>query len=463
MQTDRPNSPAARDVAYHFHPYTDARKHEAEGPMIVERGQGVHVTDDSGKRYIEGMAGLWCTALGYGNERLIKAAEQQMRQLAYYHSFAHKVPPVTIELAERLVAMAPGGMGKAFFANSGSEANDTAVKMVWYYNNARGRPEKKKILSRKRAYHGITIATGSLTGLPANQRDFDLPIAGIRHASCPHYFKEAHDGESEEAFADRLADELDQMIREEGPETVAAFIGEPVMGAGGVILPPQTYWEKVQKVLKRHDVLLIADEVICGFGRTGQMFGCDTYGIQPDMVTMAKALSSAYLPISAVLMRDEIYQAIADNTHKIGTFGHGFTYSGHPVAAAVALETLNIYEEMDVAARVRELAPRLQAGLRHYADHPLVGEVRGLGLIAGIELMADRETRRPFDPLGKVGAMLDRNCREHGVILRAIQDTIAVCPPLVIAPHEIDDLVYGFGRALDDTWAWVQREGLAAA
>ena len=283
MQHERPNSPAARDVAYHLHPYTDARKHESDGPMIVERGQGVHVTDDSGKRYIEGMAGLWCTALGYGNERLIKAAETQMRQLAYYHSFAHKVPPPVIELSERLLDIAPGPMSKVFYANSGSEANDTALKFVWYYNNAVGRPEKKKVISRKRGYHGITIASGSLTGLPANHRDFDLPIAGIRHASCPHYWKEAHDGESEEAFADRLAEELDQMIQDEGPETVAAFIGEPVMGAGGVIVPPKTYWQKVQQVLKKHDVLLIADEVICGFGRTGQLFGSDTVAATPVM------------------------------------------------------------------------------------------------------------------------------------------------------------------------------------
>jgi 4-aminobutyrate--pyruvate transaminase len=460
-QQARPNSPAARDVAYHFHPYTDARKHEAEGPLIITKGRGVTVTDDAGKEYIEGLAGLWCTALGYGQERLIRAAETQMRELAYYHSFAHKVPPSVIELSEKLLAMAPGQMGKVAYANSGSEANDTAIKFVWYYNNARGRPEKKKIIARKRGYHGITIASGSLTGIPKNHMDFDLPIAGVRHAGCPHHFWEAEAGESEEQFAQRLADELDRLITDEGPETVAAMIAEPVMGAGGVVVPPASYWDKVQPVLKKHDVLLIADEVICGFGRTGEMFGCNTYGIEPDMVTCAKALSSAYVPISAIMMRDEIYQAIADNTHKIGTFAHGFTYSGHPVAAAVALETLKIYEEMDIAARVRALAPHLQDGLRAYADHPLVGEVRGIGLIAGVEVLADKANRVAFDPVGKVGGYLDARCRDHGVILRNLGDTLAFCPPLVIEPEQIDQMVAAFGRALDETWTWVQREGLA--
>ena len=463
MQPERPNSPAARDIAYHFHPYTDARAHEQHGPLIITKGEGCTVTDDSGKQYIEGLAGLWCTSLGYGQERLIRAAESQMRELAYYHSFAHKVPPSVIELSEKLLEIAPGDMGKVAFANSGSEANDTALKFIWYYNNARGRPEKKKIIARKRGYHGITIASGSLTGIPKNHMDFDLPIEGVRHATCPHYHAEAQAGESEAGFSQRLADELDEMIQEEGPETVAAMFAEPVMGAGGVVVPPAGYWEKIQPVLKKHDVLLVADEVICGFGRTGQMFGCQTFGIDPDMVTCAKALSSAYVPISAIMMRDEIYQAIADNTHKIGTFAHGFTYSGHPVAAAVALETLKIYEEMDVAARVRALAPRLQDGLRAYAGHQLVGEVRGIGLIAGVELLAEKAPRTPFDPVGKVGGHLDARCRDHGVILRNLGDTLAFCPPLVIEPRQIDQIVAAFGAALEETWDWVQREGLAAA
>jgi len=460
---ERPNSPAARDVAYHLHPYTNARKHEAEGPMIVERGEGVYVFDDSGKRYIEGLAGLWCTSLGFGNERLIQAAERQMRELAYYHSFAHKVPPAVIELSERLLSIAPGEMSKVSYANSGSEANDTAIKFVWYYWNARGKPEKKKILSRIRAYHGVTIATASLTGLPWNHRDFDLPLERIKHAACPHHYRFAQPGESEAAFADRLAAELEQQILDEGPETIGAFIGEPVMGAGGVIVPPETYWAKIQPVLRKYDILLIADEVICGFGRTGRMFGCETFDIQPDMVTVAKALSSAYLPISAVMMRDEIYQAIADNSAKIGTLGHGYTYSGHPVPAAVALETLKIYEEMDIAGRAAALAPRLQGGLRRFADHPLVGEVRGIGMIGALECVADKASKAAFDPPGKLGGYLDGRCRANGVILRNLQDSLAVCPPLVITEDQIDAMLDGIGTALDETWTWARGEGLLAA
>src|SRR5579875_2131497 len=292
--------------------------------------------------------------------------------------------------------MMPVPMSKAFFNNSGSEANDTALKIVWYYNNALGRHRKKKIISRAKAYHGVTIATASLTGLAANHRDFDLPIAGIRHADAPHYYRAAKPGESEEDFATRLAESLDALIQREDPETVAAFIAEPVMGAGGVILPPKTYFEKIQAVLKKHDVLLIADEVICGFGRTGNMFGSETYKLEPDMITMAKQLSAAYLPISALMVSERIYRAMVGESEKIGTFGHGFTYGGHPVAAAVALEALKIYEERDILGHVRRVAPRFQEGLRRLGRHPLVGEARGVGLIGGLELVKDKATREPF-------------------------------------------------------------------
>lgn len=458
----RPNSPEARDIASHLHPYTNARKHEEIGPMIITEGKGVYVYDNQGKEYIEGLAGLWSTSLGFGEERLIKAATEQMRKLPYYHSFAHKMPEPVVDLAEKLIEIAPVPMSKAFFANSGSEANDTVVKMVWYYNNAIGRPEKKKIISRIKGYHGITVASGSLTGLPANHRDFDLPIANIHHTSCPHYYRFGQDGESEEDFATRCAADLEQMILDEGPETVAAFIGEPVMGAGGVIVPPKTYWEKIQAVLKKHDVLLIADEVICGFGRTGNLFGSQTFDIKPDIMVMAKALSSSYLPISAILISDELYQGIADNTAKIGTFGHGFTYSGHPVSVAVALETLKIYEERDIVGHVREVGPRLQKGLRRFADHPLVGEVRGVGLIAAVELVADKAAKTPFDPAGKVGGYFAERTQEHGLIIRNLMDSIAFCPPLIITEDQIDAMLVRFEQALDDTTAWVAQEGLAA-
>jgi len=458
--SQRLNSPAARDIAYHLHPYTNARKHEANGPLILTEGKGVYVIDDHGNKYIEGLAGLWCASLGFGEERLIRAATEQMHKLPFYHSFAHKAPAPIMDIAERLIELAPVPMSKAFFANSGSEANDTAIKMVWFYNNARGRPEKKKIISRVKAYHGVTIAAASLTGLPNNHRDFDLPIANILHTGCPHHYRFARDGESEEDFATRLAEGLEQLILEEGPETVAAFIGEPVMGAGGVLVPPKGYWRKIQAVLRKHDVLLIADEVICGFGRLGDYWGCQTYGIEPDIMTMAKQLTSGYVPMSAVLISDAIYQPIADNSAKIGTFAHGYTYSGHPLAAAVALETLKIYEERDIVGRVRHLAPRLQDGLRAFAGNALVGEVRGLGLVGALELVANKQTKAPFDPVGVVGGYFAERAQAHGLIIRAMGDVIGICPPLVIEEAEIDALLGALGKALEETAAWVSTEGL---
>ncbi len=457
----RPNSAASRDIAYHIHPYTNARKNEDEGSLIIDRGEGVYVIDDEGNRYLEALAGLWCAGLGFSEKRLVDAAMKQMSKLPFYHSFAQKTATPVVDLAEKLVQITPPQLTKVFFANSGSEANDTAVKMVWYYNNARGRPEKKKIISRLKGYHGVTIAAASLTGMPYAQDDFDVPIANILHTGYPHYYRFAEKGESEEAFAERMAGQLEEMILKEGPETVAAFIGEPVQGAGGVIVPPKGYWAKVQAVLKKYDVLLIADEVITGFGRTGNMFGCETFGIKPDMMTVAKQLSSAYMPISAVLVSDEIYQAIADNSAKRGTFGHGYTYSAHPVSAAVALETLKIYEERKIVEHVRAVAPRLQDGLRRFAKHPLVGEVRGLGLIAAVELVADKASKAPFDPAGKVGAFFAARAQAHGVIFRNLVDTIACCPPMIISEAEIDEVLAGFGKALDETAAWVSEEGLA--
>ena len=460
--SDRPNSPAARDIAYHLHPYTNARQHEAVGPFIVNRGKGIYVYDEQGNEYIEGLASLWCASLGFSEERLARVAAEQFAKLPTYHNFAHKTAEPVIELAERLVKMAPVPMSKAIFADSGSEANDMVMKLVWFYNNARGRPEKKKVISRIKAYHGVTALTASLTGLPHLHNDFDLPFAGVLHTGCPHHYRFAQDGESEADFASRLAEELDQMIQEEGPETVAAFIGEPVMGAGGVIVPPESYWLKIQPVLRKHDVLLIADEVICGFGRTGNMWGSQTYGIEPDIMTMAKALTSGYMPISAALLSEPIYQVIADNTDKLGTLGHGYTYTGHPVASAVALETLKIYEERDCVGHVRSVMEQFQSGLRRFAEHPLVGEVRGVGLIAGVELVADKASKAPFDPPGRVGGAFAKFAQEHGLIIRPLGDTIGVCPPLIITAAEIDSLLERFGQALEDTQSWVGDQGLAS-
>lgn len=461
--TSLPNSTASRDIAYHLHPYTNARKHEAEGPLVIVKGKGVHVYDEQGNSYIEGMAGLWSTALGFGEERLIEAATKQMRELPYYHTFNHKVSTPSVDLSEKLIEIAPVKMSKVAFANSGSEANDTVVKFVWYYNNALGRPEKKKIISRIKGYHGVTVASASLTGLPANHTDFDLPIANILHTSCPHHYRFGLEGESETDFATRMAADLEKMILDEGPETVAAFIAEPVMGAGGVIVPPETYWDKIQAVLTKYDVLLIADEVICGFGRTGEAFGSVTFGIKPDIMVMAKALSSSYLPISAVMISDKLYQAIADNSAKIGTFGHGYTYAGNPVSAAVALETLKIYEERKLFDHAREVGRRLQKGLRRFADRPNVGEVRGVGLIGAIEMVADKPTKAPFDPAGKVGAYLVGRAQAHGLILRNLVDSVAFSPPLIITEEQVDDMLERFGKALSDTEEWLAQEADAPA
>jgi 4-aminobutyrate--pyruvate transaminase len=348
-------------------------------------------------------------------------------------------------------------MSKVFFNNSGSEANDTAVKLCWYYNNALGRPRKKKIISRLRAYHGATVAAGSLTGILAAHRDFDLPLPQVRHADCPDFYRYGKPGETEEAFAARLAESLDAQIQREDPDTVAAFIAEPVMGAGGCILPPATYFEKVQAVLKKHDVLFIADEVICGFGRTGRMFGSETFGLRPDIVTMAKALSSGYLPISATAISEGIYQALLAQSDKLGMFSHGYTYTGHPVSCAVALETLAIMAERDLVGHVRKVGPRLLDGLRRHADHPLVGQVRGVGLLAGVELVRDKGTRAMFDPPGTAGALLVARAQAHGLIVRNLQDTVALCPPLVITEAEIDEVLRRFGLALADTAAALAR------
>ncbi|MCP4330716.1 MAG: aspartate aminotransferase family protein [Alphaproteobacteria bacterium] len=454
------NSAASRDIAYVLHPYTNLKVHQDKGPLVITEGRGIHVFDEDGKEYIEGLAGLWCTSLGFNEERLVDAATAEMRKLPFYHTFAHKSHDVGIELAERLISMAPVPMSKVFFTNSGSEANDSVVKMVWYYHNAIGKPEKKKIISRVKAYHGVTVASASLTGLPANHQAFDLPIVNILHADCPHYYRFGEDGESEEEFASRLAANLERLIVDEGPETVAAFIAEPVMGAGGVIVPPKSYFDKVQAVLRKYDILLIADEVICGFGRTGNMFGTETFGLKPDIMTVAKALSSAYLPIGAVLISEPIYQALAEQSDKVGTFGHGFTYSGHPVACAVAIETLKIYEERNLIDHVQQVSPVLQDGLRELADHPLVGEVRGIGLVAAVELVTDKSTKQSFDPADAVGAFCASRAQDHGLIIRALGDSLAFSPPLIITAPQIGEMIERFKRALNDTEEMVQAKGL---
>lgn len=445
-----PNSLHAKDIAYTLHPYSNARLHEEIGPLVIERGEGIHVIDDSGNRYIEGMGGLWSVALGFNEQRLVDAAIAQFRKLPYYHSFLHRTHPATIEYAEQLVKIAPEGLTKAFFANSGSEANDTALKLVRYYNNAIGRRSKKKIISRQKAYHGITVGAASMTGLPLNHEDFDLPIPGILHVSAAHHYRFAEPGETEEDYATRLATELEETILREGPETVAAFIGEPVMGAGGVMVPPRTYWEKIQQVCRRYDVLVIADEVICGFGRTGKMFGSETYDIKPDIMLLSKQITSSYQPLSAVLISDQIYQAVADNSNRLGTFGHGFTTGGHPIAMAVAAESLKIYEERQIVPHVAAVSETFAAHLNKMLDQPLVGHVRNSGLVGAVEFVADKQSKKGFDPAGSFGRLVGQRAQANGLIIRPIGDIIAFAPPLIITADQLDDMFARFSKSVDE-------------
>ena len=455
---------AARDVETLVHPYINLASFRETGPLIIERAQGIYVYDTEGKAYIEGMAGLWCTALGYGNEELVEAATTQMRKLSFAHLFTGRSHDPAIELAEKLKEIAPVPISKVFFCNSGSEANDTQIKLIWYLNNALGRPQKKKVISRIKAYHGVTVAAASLTGLPANHRDFDLPLPGFLHAGCPHHYRFAQDGETEEAFAARLAAELEALIIKEGPDTVAAFIAEPIMGAGGVIVPPRSYFQKISAVCAKYDVFTVSDEVICGFGRLGTVFGCEKLNFAPHAISVAKALSSAYLPIAGVMIPEIMYQALLTESKKIGAFGHGFTYGGHPVSAAVALKAIEIYSRDRIFEHATERAPQFQARLAALNDHPLVGEARGLGLIGGVELVANKKSRQGFAPGEGVGARAVRLAEDEGLIVRSVMgDVLTLCPPLIITAAEIDALFDRLGRALDKTLDWVRRERLDQA
>lgn len=448
-----PNSRHETDKRHMLHPYTNARVHEDQGPMVITHGEGIAVFDDQGRSYIEAMAGLWSVAVGFGEERLTRAAMRQFEKLPYYHTFSHKSNEPAIDLANKLVSMSPDRLERVFFTNSGSEANDTVVKLIWYYNNATGRPERKKIISRKRGYHGITVAAGSMTGIPVNHACFDLPLPGFHHLTCPHHYREALPGESEAEFTERLAGELEDLILEEGAETIAAFIGEPLMAAGGVVPPPAGYWKRVQEICRKYGILIVADEVITGFGRMGTMFGSGYYDIDPDVMVVSKQLTSSYQPLAAVLFSNDLYDPIAEQSATVGMFGHGFTASGHPVATAVALENLNIIEERNLVQNAANLAPVLQRHLRVFSDHQLVGEVRGEGLIAAVELVADKASKEAFSPAGSAGRLLAAKAHESGLIIRAIGDTIAFCPPLIATEADIEEIVARFDEALSKTAA----------
>ena len=386
-----------------LHPFTALADHLESGPRVIVEGEGAWLRDLDGKRYFDAVAGLWCVDIGYGRSEVADAMYEQARKLSYFHAFSSMATEPSIRLADRLIRLAPDGLSKVFFGNSGSDANDTNVKLVWYYNNLRGKPEKVKIISRLQGYHGVTVAAASLTGLPLLHRSWHLPIPEVRHTTCPDVYRDKPEGMSEPEYAQRLAAELDALIEREGPDTVGAFIAEPVMGAGGVHVPPEGYFPAIQAVLDKHDVLMIADEVICGFGRLGHWFGSNRFGIRPDLMTIAKGLTSGYVPMSGSLIADRIWQVIVDHSREIGPFGHGYTYTAHPVAAAAAMANLDIIEGEGLVDNAREVGAHFQRRMRQaFADHPLVGHVRGEGLIMGIELVADKASKRAFDPKQKV-------------------------------------------------------------
>ena len=444
-----PGSLAALDLEHLLHPVTPLHAHHEKGPQLRMRGQGVYVYDEHGKQYLEGLAGLWCTALGYGEEELIRVTSETMRNLSYAQLFGGVAHESAIRLAEKLKSMMPFRAGRVFYGLSGSDANDTQVKLMWYYHNLIGKPEKKKIIAREGGYHGTTVASGSLTGLPPFHKHFDLPIPQVLRTERPHYYRDHVDGESEADFVDRIIGNLKALIRREGADTIAAFIAEPITGAGGLVVPPVGYFDKLKPVLDDNDIFYIDDEVICGFGRTGKPFGIEHFPIEPTTMSVAKALSSAYLPMSAVIIPEFIYEPMAA-ARDAPVFGHGFTYSGHPVCSAVALRTLEIYEERDIFAKAAKVGEVMQARLSALKDHPLVGDVRGKGLLGGVELMKDGEQRIPFEAHQTAGARVVQCAYERGLILRPLGDTIAICPPLVISEREVHELFDKLTAALDD-------------
>ncbi len=445
-----------------LHPFTPIAEHMETGPRVMTRGEGVWIEDVDGKSYLDAAAGLWCVNIGYGRTEVADAIYEQAKALAFAHSFTSMGNEPSIRLADRLIGLAPESMSKVFFGNSGSDANDTNVKLVWYYNALRGKPDKLKIISREKGYHGVTIGAGSLTGLPMVHKAFNLPIREVLHTEMPDVYRGMEPGMSERDYSRTLAEALDAMIEREGPDTVGGFIAEPVMGTGGVLTPPEGYFEEIKKVLDKHDVLLIADEVICGFGRLGSWFGSLHYGFEPDIMTIAKGLTSGYVPMSGSMISDKIWQTILDASPEIGPFGHGFTYTAHPVAAAAGLANLDLMERDGLVENAKTVGRHLQAAIRaRLGDHPLVGDIRGVGLMLGVELVADKAKKTPFDPTLKVGPRTWRRALAEGLAVRALPhgNTIAFSPPLVISPEEIDLAVARFEVSLNDVMDELVREG----
>ena len=442
----------AADMAHHVHPQTNLRQHATDGPTVIARGDGVFIYDDTGREILDGFSGLGCMSLGYHNERLANAALRQMNTLPFAPTFYNRSHPKAAELSERLTALAPNDMTRVLFQCSGSEANDTAIKLLWYANTARGEPKRRKFIGRIRGYHGNTVATVSLSGQPHMHAKFGLPLPGFVHTELPNYYRGHVDGESEEEYSHRLARSFEDLVLREGPDEIAGFFAEPAISGGGALMPPRGYWDEMQAVIRKYGITFIADEVVCGFGRTGNLWGSDTWNLKPDMVTCAKALSAAFFPISALMFKDALYEDMLANSDEVGTFGHGYTYAGHPVGCAVALEALSIYEEMDLVGHVRSVSGTFQSGCKELEAHPLVAEARGNGLICGFELMKDKAAREPFDPTWKVGEMVQNFAHARGLYLRAIGDRINFMPPLIIEKDQIELGIARFKGALDDAW-----------
>ena len=459
--TAQPGSLAEIDKRHLFHPFTALASHEQAGPpAVIVKGEGVWLEDDRGRRYIDAMAGLWCVNAGYGRREIAEALQRQATELSFCHAFSGLSSDKPILLAQRLIEMAPVPMARVFFGNSGSDANDTQVKLVWYYQNVRGKTLKKKIIARQRGYHGVTIMSGGMTGLPGVHAGFDLPLPFVKHTTAPRALWEGA-GLSGAQFVSRLVDDLEKLIHTEGPETIGAMIVEPVMGAGGVIVPPEGYYPAVQAVLRRHDILLIADEVISGFGRLGPMFGTQMFGLAPDLITLAKGLTSAYAPLSACLVSEPVWRTLLEGEKRFGAFGHGYTYSAHPGPCAAALANLDLIERDGLVSQARTRGAYLIRALRDaFGKHPLVGEVRGMGLMAAVEFVARREPVTAFDPALKVAPRIVKAAFARGVIGRALPsaDTIAFSPPFVISESEIDTAVRAFREAADEVLEELIRE-----
>jgi putrescine aminotransferase len=446
----------ALDARHHLHPFTTHHELARKGTRVIVRGEGCYIWDSEGNRILDGMAGLWTTQVGHGRARLAEAAARQMRALEFYNAFFQCATPPTIELAARLAAILPAGMERVFFVSSGSEANDTVIKTVWYYWNLMGRPAKKHFISRTLGYHGVGLGSASLTGMRFMHEIFDLPLERFHHIGNPYPWVEGW-GRDPAAFGIEAAGWLEAKILELGAENVAAFIGEPVQGAGGVIIPPASYWPEIQRICRKHDVLLIADEVICGFGRTGNWWGSTTFGIEPDVITMAKGLSSGYQPIAAVALGQRIGDAVFAGEKE---YAHGVTYAGHPVCAAVALENLSILEEEDLVTRAAgPIGSAFAERLGRLRDHPLVGEVRSCGLLASIELCRDKERHLLFEPAGKVGLIARELSVKNGLVMRAIRDGLVLSPPLIVSEAQIDEIVTIARRTLDELHAVLRAEG----